>query len=321
MNLIVLTSDPENSYPPNRNATDVDLSFMEPEYNVITYYLTLMNYEQIINNIDKDKSVVVNLCDGYEELNDVGISVVKLLEEKKIIFTGCSSNNFFWGKSKIKKYNVSTPKSITVNLKNVKNIWMLQKGLHYPLIIKPSNFMSGGSEGITLESVVQNALELSDRIDKYVVKYKEIVIEEFIHGREFTVLAMQNIDINQEPIVLEPIECVFENGETFKHFAMKWKNEKQVYHCEKVNHELGNKIMKFCQNLFKTFELDGYVRFDLRMNKDGCLYVIDVNPYCSIFASPKNYYSADLILSQSKIMNHKEFVLHQITSFGSSARN
>lgn len=314
MNLIVLTSDPSNSYPPNIHADDVDLSFMNSDYNVIIHFLTLANYANIINNIDKDKSIIINLSDGYEELNDVGIGVVKLLEERKIVFTGCSSKNFFWGKNriKLKQYHISTPKSITVDLKNVKQIWTLQKGLKYPLIIKPSNFMSGGSEGITLESVVQNAFELSSRIDKYVIKYKELVIEEFIYGREFTVLAMQNINIKETPIVLEPIECVFENGETFKHFDMKWINKTPLYHCEKVDNDLSNKIITFCQNLFITFELDGYVRFDLRMDKDNNLYLIDVNPYCSIFASPANYYSADLILSQSTLMNHKEFVLHHI---------
>src|SRR5436190_14362930 len=61
--------------------------------------VTIKNYSRIINKIaaesakDNKTHVVFNLCDGDEVNGTPGISVVKLLEEKGLLYTG--SNEFF----------------------------------------------------------------------------------------------------------------------------------------------------------------------------------------------------------------------------------
>ncbi len=48
------------------------------------------------------------------------------------------------------------------------------------------------------------------------------MIEEFIEGREFTVLVAENPENEWNPIVFQPVECIFKEGESFKHFNLKW---------------------------------------------------------------------------------------------------
>lgn len=68
--------------------------------------VSMLTYRQVIENIEAEKQgnnipVVLNLCDGDEINGAPGISVVKLLEEKDIIYTG--ADEYF--------YNITTSRS------------------------------------------------------------------------------------------------------------------------------------------------------------------------------------------------------------------
>lgn len=60
------------------------------------------------------------------------------------------------------------------------------------------------------------------QVRKFVSSYGGALVEEFITGREFTVLVAENGADSTQPIVFEPVECQFTNGEEFKHFELKW---------------------------------------------------------------------------------------------------
>ena len=49
------------------------------------------------------------------------------------------------------------------------------------------------------------------------------LIEEFIDGREFSVLVVENADDPLKPFAYRPVEFCFPSGDSFKHFDMKWK--------------------------------------------------------------------------------------------------
>jgi D-alanine-D-alanine ligase len=54
------------------------------------------------------------------------------------------------------------------------------------------------------------------------------LVEEFIEGKEFTVLVAENPQKKDKPITFVPLECLFSNGETFKHFDLKWINYEDI---------------------------------------------------------------------------------------------
>lgn len=125
--------------------------------------------------------------------------------------------------------------------------------------------------------------------------------------REFTILVVQN---HHCPIVLEPIECIFGDGHEFKDYDLKWVSFEYLKYKQIDDKTLFNKLTDFAKDIFVKLRLDGYVRFDIRMDNDNNLFLLDVNPYCGIFY-PKNLYgSADFILENSRIMNYKQFVEH-----------
>ena len=253
--------------------------------------------------------IVINLCDGTSTDGNPGLQVVQLLEDRNLIYTGCSPKNYEYKKSTIKKFNVSTPKYILLDQTSVYDENTFNE-LKYPLIIKPDD--GGGSDGITTKSKVHHYQELKVRVEE-MTQHEKILIEEFIEGREFTVLVSENADDSNHPYVLEPMECIFLNGETFKHYDLKWGTNNNMKYKSVDDVHLQSKIMNFCQNLYIIMGIDSYVRFDLRMDINGTLYVNDVNSYCALFyPADEPYGSADLILKNSKIMNHMSFIEENI---------
>lgn len=311
MSIIVLlpsnTINDNNASDLSYNSNVVDLSFLT-NYTINFKYVTLTNYTEIINSIDKD-TIVINLCDGTSTDGNPGLQVVQLLEDRNLIYTGCSPKNYEYKKSTIKKFNVSTPKYILLDQTSVYDENTFNE-LKYPLIIKPDD--GGGSDGITTKSKVHHYQELKVRVEE-MTQHEKILIEEFIEGREFTVLVSENADDSNHPYVLEPMECIFLNGETFKHYDLKWGTNNNMKYKSVDDVHLQSKIMNFCQNLYIIMGIDSYVRFDLRMDINGTLYVNDVNSYCALFyPADEPYGSADLILKNSKIMNHMSFIEENI---------
>lgn len=298
MNLVTVIYTQETDKP----TYGVDFSFLT-DFEISIYEVTLDNYRQIIDNIPTN-SFIINLCDGNLSENTPGIEVVLYLEEKKRIFTGSSSKSYNWNKSKIKNNNIMTPKFAIINKNNINELITLTQHLKYPLFVKPDNII-GGSNGISKDSLVLNINDLDLKLKKMILVYENIMIEEYIDGREFTVLVCHN---GEKIIVLEPIECIFTGNEKFKHYDLKWKDYNDIKINLNIEHDLQTKIMNFAKEAYTAFDLDSYIRFDIRMDNNN-LYIIDVNPYCAIFYKPEYYGCADIILKNSKKMNHCDFVL------------
>ncbi len=54
--------------------------------------------------------------------------------------------------------------------------------------------------------------------------YGAALIEEFIEGTECTVLVAENPDDPAHPTTYQPIQYRFPEGESFKHYNLKWVN-------------------------------------------------------------------------------------------------
>lgn len=290
--------------PEYDDINEIDLSFMT-EYEIKYTYVNNTNYEEIIQKIMSD-DIVLNLCDGSKEEGTLGIEIIETLEKYNKKFIGSSSKNYSWTKSDIRKFNNETSFVRTPNYQLLRKNEEIKTNLKYPLFIKP-NTSGGGSIGITQDSKVNTNDELNKTINNIFIDFDEVIIEEYIDGREFTILVVENGNL---PIVLEPLECVFNNNYKYKDYDLKWINYNNISY-KQVEDSLQQKLITFAQDCFIKLKLDGYVRFDVRMTND--IYLIDVNPYCGMFYPKALYGCADHILEQSKIMNHKTFLEHLIT--------
>jgi D-alanine-D-alanine ligase len=138
------------------------------------------------------------------------------------------------------------------------------------------------------------------------------MVEEFIDGREFTVLVAENPDCLAEPIVYTPVECNFPEGETFKHFDLKWVNYEGIQWVPVEDDDIASKLKDMARKVFVGLGGTGYGRIDARGDREGNVYFLEINPNCGIFYPPEAMGSADFILTLDTETDHKKFVNHII---------
>lgn len=136
------------------------------------------------------------------------------------------------------------------------------------------------------------------------------MVEEFIDGREFTILVTENPDCPSEPTVFTPVECRFPDGETFKHFDLKWVNFEGIQWVPVEDESVASKLRDMAQKVFVGLGGTGYGRIDARGDSEGNVYFLEINPNCGIFYPPEAMGSADFILTLDPTTDHKRFVNH-----------
>ena len=287
--------------------------------------VTIKNYPQIIELIAKEKDfgnktpVVFNLCDGDEINGTPGISVVKLLEEKGLIYTG--SDEYFYRittskipmKKAFDKANVPSAAWIAINDKSIdaENVF---KKLGTPVIIKPS--ISGGSMGVGIKNVVSNKEELTEQVNKMFAGYRGwdlaadgLIAESFIAGPEFTVLISGSYNNPKDAKIYTPVERVFHHSlpeqEKFLSFDRLWEiyeeetpmpNDANFYEYALPDAALIEEIKKISWDAYVACKGCGYTRADVRMDKrTGKLYVLEVNAQCGL-SEDEDYTSIGAIL-------------------------
>ena len=120
-------------------------------------------------------------------------------------------------------------------------------------------------------------------------------------------LVAENPDDATDPVTYLPVEFRFPEGETFKHFGMKWESYVDM-NCVPVTDEaLIVRLQAMGKKVFLGVEGASYGRADIRMNEQGELFILEMNPNCGIFYPPEAMGSADLALMHDP-RGHYHFV-------------
>lgn len=290
--------------------------------------VTINNYASVIESIakknEKDNKIhlVFNLCDGDEVNGTPGISVVKLLEEKGLLYTGSDEYFYHITTSKIPMKhafdNAGVPtaswEAITTREKDTSNI--LNK-LGSPVIVKPS--VSGGSMGVGVRNVVSTIEDLNEQVQNMFDGYRGwqlasdgIIAESFINGPEYTVLIVGSYDKPGNAKIYEPVERIFHpslpDKEKFLSFDRLWEiyeeekpmpNDGNFYEYELPDASLIDEIKRISWDAYVATKGKGYTRVDLRMDKEtGKIYVLEVNAQCGL-SEDEDYTSIGAILRLS----------------------
>jgi len=195
----------------------------------------------------------------------------------------------------------------------VEDIKRAAKKLNFPVLVKPPHGYA--SVGITRNSRCENLEQLREQVGIEIQEFGRALIEEFIEGREFTCLVAENPEDPKNPVTFKPVEFVFPEGESFKHYDLKWVDYEQMS-VKVVDDERIEKVMRTqTSRLFKTMNGSGYARCDYRMNADGTIYMLEINPNCGIFYGPHEPGSADFSLLNDPAYDHNKF-LHLIIRSG-----
>jgi D-alanine-D-alanine ligase len=182
--------------------------------------------------------------------------------------------------------------------------------LRFPMFVKPAH--AGDSLGIDADSLCRTAEEVRAKVRAIEREYGSAMVEEFVEGREFSVLVAENPANRFEPLAFQPIEFIFPAGESFKTYALKVQTHHPESNVPVEDRELASRLRAAARTIFVGFEGEGYARLDFRMDAAG-LWFLDINFACSVFYPPGYEGSADYILRHDPI-GQEGFLRHIIAA-------
>lgn len=289
---------------PDYSTTDVDYKNYDPPRNlqalrpddVIDHIFLnkLTTYKQLKELSKQDYDIFVNLCEGYLDWSVPSIDVINTFDLLNLPYTG--PNALLYDPSKpLMKYvayavGVKTPNSIVVkDLDNINAVNVLS----FPLFVKPAH--AGDSLGIDDKSLVHNQEELTAKVGDLLRGYDDVLVEQYIAGREFTVLVAANSD-GQTCRSFNPVEFIFPNDKFFKTYSLKVTESHLGGHIPCTDSVLANELQLAAEKIFKGFEGVGYARLDFRVDANNTIYFLEINFTCSVFYEEAYAGGADYIL-------------------------
>jgi D-alanine-D-alanine ligase len=127
-------------------------------------------------------------------------------------------------------------------------------------------------------------------------KYGSTLVEEYVDGREFSVLVCGNPDPAGRPLALLPVEFSFREGESFKTYDLKMHQHRPECNVPCDDPLLAERLKDAACNVFSACSAVGYARMDFRLSKDNDLFFLEWNFDCSVFYPEGFEGTADYIL-------------------------
>ncbi len=288
-----------------------DLAVLIPEHEVHTVFLNkLTTYSQLKDLSKQGYDIFVNLCEGYLEWEVPSIDVIYTLELLNLPFTG-PTTKLYDPPKELMKYlayceGVKTPGYVLIN--ELADVDEAVKHLTFPLFVKPAK--AGDSLGVDERSLVNNKIELQQKCISILDEYGPLLVEEYINGREFTVLVAANAD-EHNCTVFRPVEYLFPQGRSFKTYALKTSELHPDCNVPCTDETLDRELRAATEKIFKGFNGVGYARLDFRVNDKQEIYFLEINFTCSVFYIDGYEGSADFIIKFDGI-GQAGFLRHMI---------
>lgn len=285
------SSDYQHYDPPR------DLSHLAPGDVVHHEFLRKISTFGQIRALDREGfDIYVNLCEGYRDSDVPSIDVIWALEHLGMPFTGPTSVLYDPPKDRMKlvaqSVEVAVPPWAVVD--DVEEVAAAVGHLRFPLFVKPVDY--GDSMGIDEHALVSDAAELRQQVAAVVRDYGKALIEEYIDGREFTVLVCGTPEPAAPPLALTPLEFRFPRGTSFKTYDLKVRQFHPECNVPCRNATLAARLRDAASRVFEGFAGDGYARMDFRVPVDGRVVFLETNFTCSVFYPDGYQGSADYIL-------------------------
>lgn len=266
--------------------------------------------------------VFYNLCDGAKDEKRAGVDVVNALEALNAAYTGGDSKGFEPNKVDMKvlvaNANVRTPNFVLVD--SAKDLAKKCRHLKFPVIVK---HMSGyASVGITKDSKCETLQQLETQVRRSIKEFNHALVEEFISGREGTVLVCPDSKMPFGVRVFQPLMFNFlKNPADFNHFHTKWNGSLDDLAFMSTSDPAYKKVHSMARNAF-THIMNGvgYGRCDFRIDEKGEVYFLEINANCGMYYDPKalpNGDYADRMVTKEKSVDgylYDDFIETQIQS-------
>ena len=158
---------------------------------------------------------------------------------------------------------IPTPKGSTLERNNCSS-QLADYGMDFPVIVKPC--CGGSSVGVC---IANNQKEYQKGLAEAFSYEPEVVVEQFITGREFSVAV---VDGEAYPVIeIAPLQGFYD-----------YKNKYQAGSCIEtcpadISPKLTEKMQKYAQKGYEALNLRAYARLDFIMDEKGNMYCLEAN--------------------------------------------
>jgi D-alanine-D-alanine ligase len=232
-----------------------------------------------------DCDLVFNLCESFGDDDTADFKVAGFLELIGKKYTGSGTHGLMLAQDKAiaKKifafHGIHTP----TFAKSFRGRLDFSHDLQFPVIVKPAR--EDGSIGIEFSAVVNSIRELMERMDWLHANFDSpVLIEEYIDGREMYVGVLGNDKPEALPVVELDLSKLPDGTPRIAAAEVKWGKGTKAYRDTKsvIASDLSEETLASLQQTavaaFQTLELRDYGRVDMRLQADGRVQVIEVNP-------------------------------------------
>lgn len=268
--------------------------------------------------VDRFKpQIAFNLMEAFHEIGAFDMNVVSYLELLRLAYTGCNPRGMVLSRDKALSKQLMTYHRIPVP-----EFTVFRRGraikiphrLKFPAIVK--SLTQEASIGIAQASVVEEEAKLKERV-KFVHESigTDAIVERYIDGREFYVGILGNERLQVFPVWEMEFGKMPEGVHRIATDRVKWSVKYQKKHGistseAQLPEATSEAIKRVAKRVYRTLNMSGYARMDLRTDIEGRFFVLEAN------ANPQLAFGEDFAESAERTGLRYDELLQRILNVG-----
>jgi D-alanine-D-alanine ligase len=229
--------------------------------------------------------IAFNMMENFHEVGAFDHNIVSYLELLRVPYTGCNPRGLMLARDKalsktlLAYHRIPVPDFVVVHVGRKAR---RPKRLSFPLIVK--SLTEEASIGISQASVVHDDEKLRERVEFIHSSVgTDAIIERYIDGRELYVGIIGNQRLRVFPVWELHFTKMPDDVHRIATERVKWSTKYQRKYgikteAAKLPDDVAAQIRRLCKRVYRTLDLSGYARIDLRMDESGRVFVIEANP-------------------------------------------